>query len=129
MTHKIVIQTNDAPAAIGPYSQAIKTGNTVYISGQIPLDPATMQMEAGDIQAQTRRVFKNIAAIASAAGGSFEHMVKLNISLTDLGNFAAVNQVMEEYCSQPFPARACVGVASLPKDAEVEIEAIMVVDD
>jgi reactive intermediate/imine deaminase len=129
VTHKIVIQTNNAPAAIGPYSQAIKAGNTVYISGQIPLDPATMQMEAGDIQAQTRRVFKNIAAIASAAGGSFEHIVKLNISLTDLGNFAAVNQVMEEYCSQPFPARACVGVASLPKDAEVEIEAIMVVDD
>lgn len=129
MTHKIVIQTSDAPAAIGPYSQAIKAGSTVYISGQIPLDPATMQMETGDIQAQTRRVFKNIAAIASAAGGSFEHMVKLNISLTDLGNFAAVNQVMEEYCSQPFPARACVGVASLPKDAEVEIEAIMVVDD
>ena len=129
MTHKIVIQTNDAPAAIGPYSQAIKAGNTVYISGQIPLDPTTMQMETGDIQTQTRRVFKNLAAIASAAGGSFEHMVKLNISLTDLGNFAAVNQVMEEYCSQPFPARACVGVASLPKDAEVEIEAIMVVDD
>jgi reactive intermediate/imine deaminase len=129
VTHKIVIQTSDAPAAIGPYSQAIKAGNTVYISGQIPLDPVSMQMEAGDIQAQTRRVFKNIAAIASAAGGSFEHMVKLNISLTDLGNFAAVNQVMEEYCSQPFPARACVGVASLPKDAEVEIEAIMVVDD
>ena len=129
MTHKIVIQTNNAPAAIGPYSQAIKAGNTVYISGQIPLDPTTMQMEAGDIQAQTRRVFNNIAAIASAAGGSFEHMVKLNISLTDLANFAAVNQVMEEYCSQPFPARACVGVASLPKDAEVEIEAIMVVDD
>ena len=129
MTHKIVIQTNDAPAAIGPYSQAIKAGNTVYISGQIPLDPSTMHMETGDIQTQTRRVFKNLAAIASAAGGSFEHMVKLNISLTDLGNFAAVNQVMEEYCSQPFPARACVGVASLPKDAEVEIEAIMVVDD
>jgi reactive intermediate/imine deaminase len=129
VTHKIVIQTNDAPAAIGPYSQAIKAGNTVYISGQIPLDPTTMQMETGDIQAQTRRVFKNLAAIASAAGGSFEHMVKLNISLTDLGNFAAVNQVMEEYCSQPFPARACVGVASLPKNAEVEIEAIMVVDD
>jgi reactive intermediate/imine deaminase len=129
VTHKIVIQTNDAPAAIGPYSQAIKAGNTVYISGQIPLDPTTMQMETGDIQTQTRRVFKNLAAIASAAGGSFEHMVKLNISLTDLGNFAAVNQVMEEYCSQPFPARACVGVASLPKDAEVEIEAIMVVDD
>jgi reactive intermediate/imine deaminase len=129
VTHKIVIQTNDAPAAIGPYSQAIKAGNTVYISGQIPLDPTTMQMETGDIQAQTRRVFRNLAAIASAAGGSFEHMVKLNISLTDLGNFAAVNQVMEEYCSQPFPARACVGVASLPKDAEVEIEAIMVVDD
>ncbi|MFT4997542.1 MAG: reactive intermediate/imine deaminase [Chitinophagales bacterium] len=129
MTHKIVIQTNNAPAAIGPYSQAIKAGNTVYISGQIPLDPTTMQMETGDIQAQTRRVFNNIAAIASAAGGSFEHMVKLNISVTDLANFAAVNQVMEEYCSQPFPARACVGVASLPKDAEVEIEAIMVVDD
>jgi reactive intermediate/imine deaminase len=129
VTHKIVIQTNDAPAAIGPYSQAIKAGNTVYISGQIPLDPTTMQMETGDIQTHTRRVFKNLAAIASAAGGSFEHMVKLNISLTDLGNFAAVNQVMEEYCSQPFPARACVGVASLPKNAEVEIEAIMVVDD
>jgi reactive intermediate/imine deaminase len=129
VTHKIVIQTNNAPAAIGPYSQAVKAGNTVYISGQIPLDPTTMQMETGDIQAQTRRVFNNIAAIASAAGGSFEHMVKLNISVTDLANFAAVNQVMEEYCSQPFPARACVGVASLPKDAEVEIEAIMVVDD
>jgi reactive intermediate/imine deaminase len=129
VTHKIVIQTNNAPAAIGPYSQAIKAGNTVYISGQIPLDPTTMQMETGDIQAQTRRVFNNIAAIASAAGGSFEHMVKLNISVTDLAHFAAVNQVMEEYCSQPFPARACVGVASLPKDAEVEIEAIMVVDD
>jgi reactive intermediate/imine deaminase len=129
VTHKIVIQTNDAPAAIGPYSQAIKAGNTVYISGQIPLDPISMQMVTADIQAQTRRVFNNIPAIANAAGGSFELMVKLIISLTDLANFAAVNQVMDEYCSQPFPARACVGVASLPKDAEVEIEAIMVVDD
>ncbi len=129
MASKIVIQTNDAPAAIGPYSQAIKAGNTVYISGQIPLNPATMEMESGDIQAQTRQVFNNIAAIAKAAGGTFEDKVKLNISVTDLANFAAVNAVMEEFCSQPYPARACVGVASLPKDAQVEIESIMVVDD
>lgn len=129
MTTKLVIQTDKAPAAIGPYSQAIRAGNTVYISGQIPLDPLSMEMEQGDIQAQTRRVFNNIAAIASAAGGSFDDMVKLNISLTDLSNFAAVNEVMEEFCRQPFPARACVGVQSLPKDAAVEIEAIMIVAD
>ncbi len=129
MTTKLVIQTDQAPVAIGPYSQAIRAGNTVYISGQIPLDPSSMTMVEGGIQAQARQVFNNLAAIAKAAGGGFDDMVKLNISLTDLANFAAVNEVMEEFCRQPFPARACVGVNSLPKGAEVEIEAIMYIED
>ncbi|HEY9033396.1 MAG TPA: RidA family protein [Pseudomonadales bacterium] len=122
------IHSDQAPLAIGPYSQAVKAGNTVYFSGQIPLDPTTMQLVEGDISTQTRRVFDNLTAVAEAAGGSLAHCVKINIFLTDLANFAAVNEVMRQYFAEPYPARACVGVASLPKDAEVEIEAIMVLD-
>ena len=129
MTNLTPIQSSEAPEAIGPYSQAIKAGNTVYFSGQIPLIPETMQLVEGDITAQTRQVFENLSAVASAAGGSLAQCVKINISLTDLGNFADVNEVMKQYFSAPYPARACVGVASLPKGAEVEIEAIMVLND
>lgn len=127
MSNRAVIHTSSAPAAIGPYSQAIKSGNTVYMSGQIPLDPKTMELVKGDITAQTKRVFDNLAAVAEAAGGSLAHAVKVNIFLTDLANFAAVNEVMKQYFNEPFPARACVGVASLPRNAEVEIEAILVI--
>lgn len=127
MSNKAVIHTSKAPEAIGPYSQAIKTNNTVYFSGQIPLDPETMELVGGDIQTRARRVFDNLAAVAEAAGGSLGDMVKINISLTDLNNFAAVNEVMAEYFSEPYPARACVGVAELPKGTDIEIEAIMVV--
>ena len=126
VTNKAAIHTSKAPQAIGPYSQAVKANNTVYFSGQIPLDPHTMEMIGGDIQAQTRQVFDNLAAVADAAGGTLSQMVKINISLTDLGDFAAVNEIMMEFFSEPYPARACVGVASLPKNAAVEIEAIMV---
>lgn len=126
MSNREVIQTDGAPAAIGTYSQAIKVDNTVWISGQIPLDPKTMDMVAGGIREQTAQVFENLAAIAQAAGGDFSKMVKLNISLTDLANFADVNEVMAEFVAEPYPARACVGVAALPRDALVEIEAIMV---
>ncbi len=128
MSDRQAIQTNSAPRAIGTYSQAIKVADTVWLSGQIPLDPASMELVGDDIGSQTRRVFDNLAAVAQAAGGGLEQMVKLNISLTDLGHFAQVNEVMAEYFSQPYPARACVGVASLPRDAMVEIEAIMVLD-
>lgn len=127
VSNKAVIHTSKAPEAIGPYSQAIKTNNTVYFSGQIPLDPETMELVGGDIQTRARRVFDNLAAVAEAAGGSLRDMVKINISLTDLSNFAAVNEVMTEYFSEPYPARACVGVAELPKGTDIEIEAIMVV--
>jgi reactive intermediate/imine deaminase len=126
VSNKAVIHTNRAPEAIGPYSQAIKVNQTVWFSGQIPLDPETMELVGGDISAQTRRVFDNLQAVAEEAGGGLNDMVKINISLTDLENFAAVNAVMTDYFSEPYPARACVGVASLPKGAEVEIEAIMV---
>ena len=122
------IQTRNAPAAIGPYSQAVKAGNTVYFSGQIPLDPVTMELVDGDISSQTRRVFDNLSAVAEAAGGSLAQCAKINIFLTDLGNFTAVNEAMKQYFNEPYPARACVGVASLPKGAEVEIEAIMVLE-
>lgn len=122
------VKTSQAPEAIGPYSQAIKAGNTVYLSGQIPLVPQTMELVKGDISAQAAQVFENLNAVAHAAGGTLAHCVKINISLTDLGNFAAVNDVMKRYFSEPYPARACVGVASLPRGAEVEIEAIMVLD-
>ncbi len=120
-----IISTDKAPAAIGTYSQAVRVGDTVYLSGQIPLDPATMQLVEG-FEAQTRRVFDNLKAVAEAAGGSFADFVKVNIFLTDLSNFATVNQVMGEYFTQPYPARAAVGVASLPRGALVEIEGVMV---
>ena len=121
---KQIIQTADAPQAIGTYSQAVRVGNAVYLSGQIGLDPANMQMVEG-IEKQVHRVFANLAAVAEAAGGSLADVVKLNIFLTDLAHFALVNSVMAEYFVQPYPARAAVGVASLPKDALVEADAIM----
>jgi reactive intermediate/imine deaminase len=119
------IQTDRAPAAIGTYSQAVRSGDTVYLSGQIPLDPTTMQLVTGDMEAQIRRVFDNLAAVAEAAGGSLADIVKLNVFLPDLDHFAVVNQVMAEYFQAPYPARAAVGVAALPKDAQVEMDAIM----
>lgn len=126
MSNKSIIQTNAAPQAIGTYSQAVKVGDTVYLSGQIPLDPATMQLVQGDIKVQVCRVFDNLKAVCEAAGGSLGDIVKLNIFLTDLGNFAAVNEVMATYFQQPYPARAAIGVASLPKGAEVEMDGVMV---
>ncbi|HGX94194.1 MAG TPA: RidA family protein [Candidatus Tenderia sp.] len=123
-----IIQTDKAPQAIGTYSQAVKVGGTVYLSGQIPLIPDTMVLVEGDMEAQIRRVFDNLAAVAEAAGGSLADVAKLNIFLTDLGHFALVNQVMADYFQQPYPARAAIGVASLPKGAEVEMDGVMVLD-
>jgi reactive intermediate/imine deaminase len=120
-----IIQTSAAPAAIGPYSQAVRVGNTVWVSGQIPLDPATKQLVEGDIAVQTRRVFDNLKAIAAAAGGSLNDAVKITIFLTDLSNFTTVNEVMTEYLVEPYPARATVGVAQLPRGAQVEIECVL----
>lgn len=120
------VHTPRAPAAIGPYSQAIKAGNTVYLSGQIPLDPQTMQLVTGDIRAQTRQVFDNLAAVAEAAGGSLANAVRLTVYLTDLANFGIVNEIMAEYCKEPYPARAAIGVASLPRGAAVEVDGILV---
>ena len=125
MTRKI-IGTKQAPAAIGTYSQAVRAGDTVYLSGQIPLDPATMQLVGGPFADQVRRVFDNLAAVAEAAGGSLADVVKFNVYLTDLGNFATVNEVMASYLAEPYPARAAIGVAALPKGAEVEVDAVMV---
>lgn len=125
MSNRAVISTPDAPEAIGPYSQAIKVGNTVWISGQIPLVPETMEVIEGDIATQATRVFKNLAAVAQAAGGTLDDAVKINISLTDLADFAAVNEVMATFLSAPFPARACVEVAGLPRDVSIEVEAIL----
>ncbi len=122
---KTIIATDKAPAAIGTYSQAVKAGDTVYLSGQIGLDPASMQMVEG-IDAQIVRVFDNLKAVAEAAGSSLADTVKLNVYLTDLGNFAKVNEVMARYFSQPYPARAAVGVASLPRGALVEADAVLV---
>jgi reactive intermediate/imine deaminase len=127
MNNKAIIATEAAPAAIGPYSQAVKVGNTVWISGQIPLDPETMVVVEGDISAQAEQVFKNLSAIAEAAGGSLNHSVKINISLTDLGDFDAVNTVMKSFFAEPYPARACVQVAALPKGVAIEVEAILAV--
>ncbi|OQX02771.1 MAG: reactive intermediate/imine deaminase [Thiothrix lacustris] len=124
---KIIISTPDAPQAIGTYSQAVRVGDTVYLSGQIPLVPATMQMVEGDIAAQVRQVFENLAAVAKAAGGSLNDCVKVHVFLTDLVNFPVVNQVMAEFFTEPYPARAAIGVASLPRGAQVEVDAIMVV--
>ena len=125
MNNRAVISTTRAPSAIGPYSQAVKVGNTVWISGQIPLDPETMELVSGGIEAETRQVFANLQAIASAAGGSLDNSVKINISLTDLGNFQVVNAIMAEELAEPYPARACVQVAALPKGVQIEIEAIL----
>ena len=122
------IHSAQAPAAIGPYSQAVRCGNTVYFSGQIPLDPATMELVGGDIAAQARRVFDNLTAVCSAAGGSLAQIARIGIYLTDLSNFAAVNAVMQEYFQAPFPARSTIGVASLPRGAQVEVDAILVLD-
>ncbi len=123
---KTIIQTDQAPQAIGTYSQAVKVGNTVYLSGQIPLVPETMELVTGDMEAQIRRVFDNLAAVAATAGGSLADMVKLNIYLTDLSHFPLVNQVMATYFQAPYPARAAVGVAALPKGAAVEMDGILV---
>jgi reactive intermediate/imine deaminase len=121
------IHTNDAPAAIGTYSQAIQAGNLVFLSGQIPLVPETMEIVEGDFEARARQVFENLQAVAAAAGGSLNDVVKLTIFLTDLDNFTTVNSVMESFFDQPFPARAAVGVMSLPKGVDVEADAILVV--
>ncbi len=125
MSHKTIIQTPDAPAAIGTYSQAVKVAQTVYLSGQIGLDANTMQMVEG-IEAQIHRVFQNLRAVATASGGSLDDMVKLNVFLTDLVHFAKVNEIMATYFQQPYPARAAVGVASLPRNALVEADGVLV---
>lgn len=122
------IHTDSAPKAIGPYSQAVRAGNTVYFSGQIPLDPATGELVTGDISFQTRRVFDNLKAVCEAAGGSLSDIVRVGIYLIDLGNFASVNAVMAEYFKEPYPARSTIGVASLPRGAQVEIDAILQLD-
>ena len=120
-----IIKTDQAPEAIGTYSQAVKVGNTVYLSGQIALDPQTMTMVGGDTETEIRRVLDNLQAVARASGGSLNDLVKLNVFLVDLANFATVNQVMAEYFQQPYPARAAIGVASLPRDANVEMDGIL----
>ena len=125
---KTIIQTDAAPQAIGTYSQAVKVDNTVYISGQIPLDPATMEVVGGGIEAEITRVFDNLDAVATASGGSLADVVKLNIYLTDLGNFPIVNEIMARYFQQPYPARAAIGVAALPKAVGVEMDAVLVID-
>ena len=127
MSNRAVISTPDAPEAIGPYSQAVKVGNTVWLSGQIPLVPGSMELVTGDISAQATQVFENLAAVAKAAGGSLNHAVKINISLTNLDNFAAVNEVMASFLQAPYPARACVQVAALPRGVDIEVEAILAV--
>lgn len=125
---KKIITTKNAPQAIGSYSQAVKCGNTVYLSGQIPLVPETMELITGDIATQIRRVFDNLQAVAEAAGGSLQDIAKLNVFLVDLIHFPVVNEVMAEYFTQPYPARAAVGVAALPKGAQVEMDAILELD-
>lgn len=122
---RTIISTPDAPAAIGTYSQAVKVGSTVWLSGQIPLDPATMQLVSGDIDAEIRRVFENLKAVAKAAGGTLNDAVKVNVYLTDLAHFARVNEIMAQYIDQPYPARAAVGVAALPRGARVEVECVL----
>ncbi|MBA3981620.1 MAG: reactive intermediate/imine deaminase [Alcanivorax sp.] len=128
MPNRSVISTDKAPAAIGTYSQAIKVGSTVYLSGQIPLDPATMTLVDGDMASQIRRVFDNLSAVCEAAGGSLQKIVKLNIFLTDLSHFALVNEIMAQYFHEPYPARAAIGVASLPKGAQVEMDGILILE-
>jgi reactive intermediate/imine deaminase len=125
---KTIIQTDEAPQAIGTYSQAVKVDKTVYISGQIPLDPATMEVVESGIKAEIARVFENLKAVAEASGGSFAEVVKLNIFLTDLNNFPLVNEIMAQYFQHPYPARAAIGVAALPKGVGVEMDAVLVLD-
>jgi len=125
---KTIIHTDNAPQAIGTYSQAVKVDNTVYISGQIPLDPASMEVVSGGIEAEITRVFDNLKAVAEASGGSLADVVKLNIFLTDLGNFPTVNEIMAQYFQQPYPARAAIGVAALPKGVGVEMDAVLVIE-
>jgi reactive intermediate/imine deaminase len=120
-----IIQTPDAPKAIGPYSQAVRAGDTVYVSGQIPLDPVSGQLLSGDIEAEIRRVFDNLKAIAQAAGGTLANVVKLSVFLTDLSHFPKVNEIMATYFSEPYPARAAIGVAALPRGARVEMECVL----
>ena len=125
---KEIISTDRAPQAIGTYSQAVKVGGTVYMSGQIPLVPETMEMVEGDIEVQIKRVFDNLSAVAEAAGGSMADIAKLNVFLTDLSHFPVVNEVMATYFTEPYPARAAIGVAALPKGAAVEMDAVMVIE-
>jgi len=125
MGNRAVISSPDAPKALGPYSQGIKLGNTVWLSGQVPLVPATMELVEGDITAQASQVFENLSAVAAAAGCTLDDAVKINISLTDMSDFVAVNKVMATFLNEPFPARACVQVAALPKGASIEVEAIL----
>lgn len=127
MTNKAIINTESAPAAIGTYSQAVKVNNTIYLSGQIPLDPETMALVEGDFSAQAHQMFKNLSAVCKAAGGSLQDIVKLNLFLEDLDNFPLINEVMAEYFQQPYPARAAIGVKQLPKGAMVEADGIMVI--
>lgn len=128
MTRKI-IHTDKAPAAIGTYSQAVKVGNTTYLSGQIGLDPQTMDMVVGEIGSRIHQVFRNLSAVCEAAGGSLNDLVKVNVYLRDLTHFHTVNEIMVQYFEQPYPARAAIGVSELPKDTDVEIDGVMVVDD
>lgn len=125
---KQIIATTDAPGAIGAYSQAVKVGDTVYLSGQIPLDPATMEVVGGGVEVQIKQVFENLSAVCKAAGGSLEDIAKLTVYLTDLGDFAKVNDAMGEFFDEPYPARAAIGVAQLPKDVPVEVEGVMVLN-
>jgi reactive intermediate/imine deaminase len=126
---KSIIHTEDAPKAIGTYSQAVQAGNTVYLSGQIPLVPQTMRMISEDFTEQTHQVFKNLQAVCKAAGGDINDMVKVNIFLIDLSHFATVNEIMRQYFTQPYPARAAIGVAALPKQAQIEIDGMMVLPE
>jgi reactive intermediate/imine deaminase len=127
VSNRAIISTPEAPQAIGPYSQAVKVGNTVWISGQIPLVPGSMELVTGDITAQATQVFQNLQAIAEAAGGDLNKAVKINISLTDLDHFGAVNEVMSSFLQEPYPARACVQVAALPRAVNIEVEAILAI--
>lgn len=129
MSQRRIISTRAAPAAIGTYSQAVRVGNTVYVSGQIPLDPVTGQLVEGGFGAQAGRVFENLAAVAAASGGSLADVAKLTVYLIDLGHFAEVNEIMARYFAAPYPARAAIGVAALPRGAAIEVDAIMVLDD
>jgi reactive intermediate/imine deaminase len=123
-----IVATPEAPAAIGPYSQAVRVGDTVWLSGQIPLDPATGELVAGDFSAQVERAFRNLDAVVRAAGGSFEQVVKLTLFLTDLSKFGTVNEIMQRHFKTPYPARSTVGVASLPRGAQFEVEAVLVLE-